>query len=26
VQDGAHYKAEFTTKNAGAPTFTPPQS
>lgn len=26
VQDGAHYKAEFTTKNAGAPTFTPPKS
>jgi hypothetical protein len=26
VQDGAHYKAEFVTKNAGAPTFTPPQS
>lgn len=26
VQDGVHYKAEFTTKNAGAPTFTPPKS
>jgi hypothetical protein len=24
VQDGTHYKAEFATKNAGAPTFTPP--
>ncbi|MEO9277275.1 MAG: hypothetical protein ABI340_05815 [Nitrososphaera sp.] len=24
VQDGVHYKAEFVTKNAGAPTFTPP--
>ncbi len=24
VQDGVHYKAEFSTKNAGAPTFTPP--
>jgi hypothetical protein len=24
VQDGVHYKAEFATKNAGAPTFTPP--
>ena len=26
VQDGVHYRAEFSTKNAGAPTFTPPQS
>ena len=26
VQDGSHYKAEFVTKNAGAPTFTPPKS
>jgi hypothetical protein len=26
VQDGSHYRAEFTTKNAGAPTFTPPKS
>jgi hypothetical protein len=26
IQDGVHYRAEFTTKNAGAPTFTPPQS
>jgi hypothetical protein len=26
VQDGTHYKAEFSTKNAGAPTFTPPKS
>jgi hypothetical protein len=26
VQDGAHYRAEFTTKYAGAPTFTPPKS
>ena len=26
VQDGVHYRAEFFTKNAGAPTFTPPQS
>ncbi|MDE1814838.1 MAG: hypothetical protein KGH87_06765 [Thaumarchaeota archaeon] len=26
VQDGVHYKAEFVTKNAGAPTFTPPKS
>ncbi|HXU95166.1 MAG TPA: hypothetical protein VFP45_01900 [Candidatus Nitrosotalea sp.] len=26
VQDGVHYRAEFTTKNAGAPTFTPPKS
>jgi hypothetical protein len=26
VQDGNHYRAEFTTKNAGAPTFTPPKS
>lgn len=26
VQDGVHYKAEFTTKNAGAPTFTPPKN
>ena len=24
VQGGVHYKAEFFTKNAGAPTFTPP--
>ena len=24
VQDGVHYRAEFATKNAGAPTFTPP--
>ncbi|MGI0065332.1 MAG: hypothetical protein ACREAT_01070 [Nitrosotalea sp.] len=24
VKDGVHYQAEFTTKNAGAPTFTPP--
>jgi len=26
IQDGAHYRAEFVTKSAGAPTFTPPQS
>jgi hypothetical protein len=26
IQEGVHYKAEFTTKNEGAPTFTPPQS
>ena len=26
VQDGIHYRAEFSTKNAGAPTFTPPKS
>ena len=26
VQDGVHYRAEFSTKNAGAPTFTPPKS
>ena len=26
IQDGSHYRAEFSTKNAGAPTFTPPQS
>jgi hypothetical protein len=26
VEDGSHYKAVFATKNAGAPTFTPPQS
>lgn len=26
VQDGHHYKAEFITKNAGAPTFTPPKN
>jgi hypothetical protein len=26
VQDGFHYRAEFVTKNAGAPTFTPPTS
>ena len=24
VHDGSHYRAEFVTKNAGAPTFTPP--
>ncbi len=26
VKDGVHYKAEFATKNAGAPTFTPPKN
>jgi len=26
IQDGAHYRAEFISKNEGAPTFTPPQS
>jgi hypothetical protein len=26
VQDGVHYRAEFSTKNAGAPTFTPPKN
>jgi hypothetical protein len=26
IQDGVHYRAEFSTKNAGAPTFTPPQN
>jgi hypothetical protein len=26
IQDGVHYRAEFVTKNAGAPTFTPPTS
>ena len=26
VDDGSHYRAEFVTKNAGAPTFTPPKS
>jgi hypothetical protein len=26
IQDGSHYKAAFVTKNAGAPTFTPPKS
>lgn len=26
VQDGAHYKAEFATKNEGAPSFTPPKN
>lgn len=26
IQDGAHYKADFVSKNQGAPTFTPPQS
>ena len=26
IKDGSHYRAEFATKNAGAPTFTPPQS
>jgi hypothetical protein len=26
IQDGVHYKAEFVSKNQGAPTFTPPQS
>jgi len=26
VHDGIHYRAEFSTKNAGAPTFTPPQN
>ena len=26
VHDGSHYRAEFSSKNAGAPTFTPPQS
>ncbi|WP_101477683.1 hypothetical protein [Candidatus Nitrosotalea bavarica] len=26
VHDGSHYRAEFVTKNAGAPTFTPPSN
>jgi hypothetical protein len=26
IEDGAHYKAEFVSKNTGAPTFTPPQN
>jgi hypothetical protein len=26
IQDGAHYKAGFVSKNQGTPTFTPPQS
>jgi hypothetical protein len=26
IQDGVHYKADFVSKNQGAPTFTPPQS
>ena len=26
IEDGTHYKAEFVSKNQGAPTFTPPQN
>ncbi|HXX05220.1 MAG TPA: hypothetical protein VEJ68_00180, partial [Candidatus Bathyarchaeia archaeon] len=26
IQDGVHYKADFVSKNQGAPTFTPPQN